>query len=169
MWCFSALLGCLHISTGNFEKYLCLDPSHTHTPTLTPPQVNNYQMPFCAENVCLEVDDYGTGLYAVGSRSHVTLIDSRVASSQPPTAFRSPDKDCGVRSLNFNSGLLSMGTGAGHVYFYDLRAKSYLLEDELTYKKCFLQSTPGWLVSSCMYKSMYVILRIDRVYYRTPY
>lgn len=106
-------------------------------------------MPFCAENVCLEVDDSGTGLYAVGSRSHVTLIDSRLASSQPPpTAFRSPDKDCGVRSLNFNSGLLSMGTGAGHVYFYDMRARAYLLEDELTYKKCFLHSTPGWLVSS---------------------
>ncbi len=105
-------------------------------------------MPFCAENVCLEVDNNDTGLYAVGSRSHVTMIDSRTASSQVSTiTIRSPDKDCGVRSIDFNSGLLSMGTGAGNLYFYDLRARSFLVEDEIVYKKCVLHSTPGWLVN----------------------
>ncbi len=111
-------------------------------------QVNHYQMPYCAENVCLEVDDGDTGLYAVGSRSHITLLDSRTASSQVSTfAIRSPDKDCGVRSINFNSELLSLGTGGGNLYFYDLRARSFLVEDEVTYKNCILHSTPGWLVS----------------------
>jgi len=110
-------------------------------------QINNYPLPFCAENVCLEVDSGGTGLYAAGSRSHVTLLDGRASGNQSPTAIRSPDKDCGVRSLSFNDYHLTLGTGAGNLYFYDMRTNNFLLEDEISYNKCVLHSTPGWLVN----------------------
>ena len=109
--------------------------------------MNNYPLPFCAENVCLEVDNGQTGLYAIGSRSHITMVDSRTPPQQITNAVRSPDKDCGVRSISFNSGLMSCGTGAGNLYFYDLRAQSFLYEEDMGLKKCVLHSTPGWLVS----------------------
>ena len=51
-------------------------------------------MPHSAENVCLEVDRESSQLYAVGSRSHVTFIDSRV-DSKPTNSIKSLDSDCG--------------------------------------------------------------------------
>lgn len=53
-------------------------------------------MPFCAENVCMELDEDGTQLYAVGSRSHITLIDSRQQHKSAGT-ISSIDADCGKR------------------------------------------------------------------------
>ena len=57
-------------------------------------QVGKMEMPFCAENVCMELDEEGTQLYAVGSRSHVTLIDSRQRHKSAGT-INSIDTDCG--------------------------------------------------------------------------
>ena len=57
-------------------------------------------MPYCVENVCMEADDtWNAHLYAVGSRSHVTLIDGR----QPYRAagsLKSLDRDCGQLAGN---------------------------------------------------------------------
>lgn len=108
-------------------------------------QVSRVSLPYCAENVCLEVDADGTQLYAVGSRSHVTFIDPRQSSTHIANSIRSPDKDCGVRSLAFNQQLLSIGTGAGHLYFYDLRINHFILDS--TSKPCVLTASQGWLVS----------------------
>lgn len=105
-------------------------------------------LPFCSENVCVEPDEGNNTLYAVGSRSNVTLVDSRTPPRQRAGSIRSPDKECGVRSLNFNCDVLSLGTGAGNVYFYDVRAQSFLYgQGSNNYEKCKLHSTPGWLVS----------------------
>ena len=52
-------------------------------------------MPYCVENVCMEADDtWNAHLYAVGSRSHVTLIDGRLPY-RPASSFKSLDRDCG--------------------------------------------------------------------------
>ena len=52
-------------------------------------------MPYCVENVCMEADDtWNAHLYAVGSRSHVTLIDGRQLY-RPASSFKSLDRDCG--------------------------------------------------------------------------
>ena len=56
-------------------------------------QVCKYPLPYSAENVCVEVDDK-IGLYAVGSRSHVTFIDSRM-DAKSITSINSKDKDSG--------------------------------------------------------------------------
>lgn len=62
----------------------------------------------------------------------------------------SPSQSCaGVRSLKFNSYILSMGTGAGHLYFYDLRAGSYLDIEASSHgsaRVCSLKTSQGWLV-----------------------
>ena len=50
-------------------------------------------MPYCSENVCLELHpDYN--LYAIGSRSHVSLIDGRL-TNEFINYIRSRDPDSG--------------------------------------------------------------------------
>lgn len=109
-------------------------------------QITKATLPHCAENVCVQVDSDGTQLYAVGSRSHVTFIDPRQSPTHTAGSVRSLDKDCGVRSLEFNQQLLSIGTGAGHLYFYDMR-KNDFLHDSSDSKPCALTASQGWLVS----------------------
>lgn len=94
----------------------------------------------------MEVDSDGTQLYAVGSRSHVTFVDPRQPSTHIAGSVKSVDKDCGVRSLEFNQQLLSIGTGAGHLYFYDMRTNEFLLDSNSS-KPCVLTASQGWLVS----------------------
>lgn len=141
-------------------------------------QVCKYPLPYSAENVCVEVDDK-IGLYAVGSRSHVTFIDNRM-DAKSITSINSKDKDSGrglvlrwfldqiyfisskgVRSLQYNDHLISIGTGQGNLYFYDLKADRYLtkLEHSLSQINMAgpstsheppawkLKTTLGWLVS----------------------
>jgi len=52
-----------------------------------------YSLPFSAENVCIEADEK-MGLYAVGSRSHITFLDSRV-DTKSVCSIHSKDKDSG--------------------------------------------------------------------------
>lgn len=94
----------------------------------------------------MQVDSNGTQLYAVGSRSHVTFIDPRQPSTQIAGSVKSVDKDCGVRSLEFNQQLLSIGTGAGHLYFFDMRTNEFLFDSSGS-KSCVLTASQGWLVS----------------------
>lgn len=115
-------------------------------------QVSKVQLPYSAENVCLEVEpEIGTQLYVVGSRSHVTFIDGR-HPHKPAGFLKSPDKDCGVRSLNFNQELLSIGTGAGNIFFHDLRAGSFLSNSEQPH--C-LHTSPGWLRNDETYREFF--------------
>lgn len=97
---------------------------------------------FC-ENVCIQWDSDSTHLYAIGSRSHVTFVDCRESAHWSVSSL---DPNCGVRSLAFNQQLLSVGTGAGHLYFYDLRARGWLHTSND--KLCSLTASSGWLVSA---------------------
>jgi len=56
-------------------------------------QIYRYSLPFSAENVCIEADEK-LGLYAVGSRSHITFLDSRV-DTKSVCSIHSKDKDSG--------------------------------------------------------------------------
>lgn len=96
----------------------------------------------------MQADSEGTQLYAVGSRSHVTFVDPRQPSPHSIAgSVKSVDKECGVRSLQFNQQILSIGTGAGHLYFYDMRCNEYLFDDSSSSKPCVLTASRGWLVS----------------------
>ena len=60
----------------------------------------------------------------------------------------------GIRSLQFKQELISVGTGAGNIVFYDLRAARFLSmidESELTDTRreniCCRYASNGWLVS----------------------
>lgn len=123
-------------------------------------QVSKATLPYCAENVCVQVDSYGTQLYAVGSRSHVTFVDPRQPSTHIAGSVKSIDKDCGVRSLEFNQQLLSIGTGAGHLYFYDMRTSEFLLDNNNS-SPCVLTASQGWLVSRCSWMQSLTLIGIN--------
>lgn len=109
-------------------------------------QITKIPMSYTAESVCLEVDtDLNTQLYVVGSRSHVTFIDARVPH-WPAGFLKSPDDECGVRSLKFNQDVLSFGTGAGNLFFYDLRAGALLSSQSSREQPFKLQTSPGYVV-----------------------
>ena len=63
-------------------------------------QTVEVEMPFCAENVCVEFDEESGHMYGVGSRSHVTFLDDRVPASTVGS-LKSLDPDCGWWSLSF--------------------------------------------------------------------
>ena len=57
-------------------------------------QVSRLKLPYCAENVCIEMDNEGTHLYAIGSRSHISLVDERL-SDRLVSSVKSLDRDAG--------------------------------------------------------------------------
>lgn len=66
-------------------------------------------------------------MVAVGSLSHVALIDPRKRGTNALiTSLASPDVDEGVRSVCLADNLLSFGTGKGKIAFYDIRAAKFL-------------------------------------------
>jgi len=81
-------------------------------------------------------------LYAIGSKSHVQFIDSRtlefvstISSINNPT--------CGVRSLSFNSNILTIGAGNGNIQFYDLRNSRYFT-NQMNHE-LILKTSRGWI------------------------
>lgn len=128
-------------------------------------QKTDIDMPFCAENVCIEFDNQSGHMYGVGSRSHVTFLDDRVPASTVGS-LKSLDPDCGIRSLKFNHNLLSIGTGAGHIYFYDIRTRHYLNtsssgssrqqhQSRPTARALSLTASAGWLRRDETYQSFF--------------
>lgn len=100
-------------------------------------------LPPAQENVCL-AQDINRNLYGVGSKSFVTLVDSRDMLYKHK--IQSICSHSGIRSLNFISDLLTIGTGHGLILFYDLRNMKYILDDgNDSNSKCFLTSSSGYV------------------------
>ena len=61
----------------------------------------------------------------------------------------------GIRSVNFNNDILSIGTGNGAIYFYDLRGQKFLDLD--CGHAMSLNAGKGWLVCSFFSLKMLVL------------
>ncbi|EDO39558.1 predicted protein, partial [Nematostella vectensis] len=97
-------------------------------------------LPFHHENVCLAFQEE-CSLYAVGSQSHVSLLDAK--TSKPIHNVMTNDIGAGVRSVSFKDMMVTIGTGHGSVYFYDIRANRFLSKP--TQELFYLRSGKGWL------------------------
>jgi len=97
-------------------------------------------LPHCQENVCLAQEKCNS-LYAVGSLSHVSLIDPRTCSLAGSVC--SKDQGAGVRSVSFRDYVLTIGTGLGSILFYDLRARKFLEKPDGS--QCVYKAGKGWL------------------------
>jgi WD repeat-containing protein 40A len=101
------------------------------------------------------VDDV-KNIYAIGSKSHATLIDARTL--QPIDKIGSRVHGCGIRSLSFLGDLITMGTGMGQIFFYDLRAKKFLESSIHTGRAVNLKMTGGFVVRLFFETFTYIFL-----------
>jgi len=99
------------------------------------------KLPYPHENVCL-AQESNRGLYAVGSKSHVVLVDQKTLNYE--TKIISTYQ--GIRSLSFTHDILTIGTGSGVLLFYDVRAKKYL-QSKKTKRQVTMKVAKGWVVS----------------------
>ncbi|XP_075560577.1 DDB1 and CUL4 associated factor 12-like protein [Dermacentor variabilis] len=111
----------------------------------------SHKMPYCQENVCL-AQQPERNVYAVGSKSYVTFLDSRTLQQ----THKVPSKyiGCGIRSLSFMDDLLTIGTGIGVLLFFDLRASKYL-EDADRARYSTLKANRGWVHADELYREVF--------------
>ncbi|KAF9130537.1 DDB1- and CUL4-associated factor 12 [Linnemannia schmuckeri] len=86
-------------------------------------QISKLKLIRSTETVCL-TSNADANLFAVGSQSHITVIDPRTSSLVHET--ESCDEGWGVRALDFKSHIITTGGGFGRLGYYDLRAQRYL-------------------------------------------
>ncbi|XP_052100678.1 DDB1- and CUL4-associated factor 12-like [Mytilus californianus] len=103
------------------------------------------------ENVCMAVSIDKT-MYAVGSQSHINLVDPR--SPNTLTTVISKYRGGGVRSLSFKGDILTIGTGVGHVLFFDVKGGKYI-ETECG-DVCSLKVAKGWLLHDENYREFFM-------------
>ncbi|KAF6019619.1 DCAF12 [Bugula neritina] len=84
-------------------------------------QKETARLQYTRETVCLAYDPTRQ-LYAVGSQSHVSLLDRNLKSI---FSIESLTKGFGIRSVSFNHNVITIGTGVGNVLFYDMNAGKY--------------------------------------------
>ncbi|XP_010633745.1 DDB1- and CUL4-associated factor 12-like protein 2, partial [Fukomys damarensis] len=95
-------------------------------------RLHSFSLPFDNQNMCLTYcDDFS--LYAVGSQSSVCLLDLRQghlnAGVQPVCSI---DAGIGVHSISSYQHIITMGTGHGCLFFFDIRAQKLLMERSVT-------------------------------------
>lgn len=105
------------------------------------------------ENVCMTVNEDGS-LFAVGSQSHVSFVDPRVLKHSGTKSIDCKQRGCGIRSLSFKNDVLTIGTGQGSVYFYDVRAEKYL--ELFCGASVQLEAGVGWLNHDDTYHDFFV-------------
>ncbi|KAJ3069054.1 hypothetical protein HK102_007004, partial [Quaeritorhiza haematococci] len=105
------------LSSDGFVKLW--DVHHTAAPLNL---VSSIPLYHTNETVCMALDE-AHNLYAVGSQSHISLLDPRSASIVH--MFESCDEGWGVRSMTIDQELLTVGGGLGRISFYDLRSQKY--------------------------------------------
>ncbi|KAK3837236.1 MAG: WD40-repeat-containing domain protein [Linnemannia elongata] len=86
-------------------------------------QISKLKLIRSTETVCL-TSNADANLFAVGSQSHITVIDPRTSGLVHET--ESCDEGWGVRALDFKSHIITTGGGFGRLGYYDLRAQRYL-------------------------------------------
>ena len=118
-------------------------PSETADNFIYFSKISSVDLPYPQENVCLSLGP-DHALYAVGSQSHVTMLDGR-CPSQLLYSVESIDKDAGIRSLSFHNDVVTIGSGFGSCSFLDLRTNKFIQKPNGN--ACRLEAGQGWLVS----------------------
>lgn len=105
-------------------------------------QLMSKKLPHTIENCCLSTDE-DCQMYAVGSKSHTDLLDSR--SLQSIKGIPSRNAGCGIRSVSFMGNILTIGTGTGQIMFWDLRAGKFLESTINSNRVAHLKAGRGWV------------------------
>ncbi|CAL1544218.1 unnamed protein product [Lymnaea stagnalis] len=112
-------------------------------------QVETINLHSKRENVCVASSEE-RGLFAVGSQSHVTLIDQRAQGEVKCQAIKLYHPQ-GVRSLSFNRSIITIGTGREGLRFYDTRMSRFIC-DKTGRKWLDYKVGDGWLCKDDSYR-----------------
>jgi WD repeat-containing protein 40A len=82
--------------------------------------------------------------------------------------IQSLDNGYGVRSVQFNRQILSIGGGYGRISFYDMRMNRYLETSETSHTK-YLQTSLGWLNRDTVYHHHFQGMEIRNAIYTHKY
>jgi len=105
-------------------------------------QLMSKRLPHTLENCCIAPDEEYQ-LYAVGSKSHTDLLDSRTLQSVRKIPSR--HSGCGIRSVSFKGNILTIGTGTGLLLFWDLRANKCLESTMNSNRAVQIKAGRGWV------------------------
>lgn len=99
------------------------------------------RLPHSMDNVCLALSEQHQ-VYAVGSKSHTTLLDPRSLKvlKKIPAKYHG----CGIRSLSFHGDLVTIGMGNSVLMFYDLRTQKYLDSGVSAGRAVVFKAGAGW-------------------------
>jgi len=114
-------------------------------------QVLKTALPFLKENVCIAHEKEENMAYAVGSLSHVSLLETH--SGKSVGSLCSSEQGAGVRSVSFNSCIVTVGTGYGSLLFYDIRMNRLLEKQDGS--PCQLKVGQGWLRRDSVYQQYF--------------
>ncbi|CAL4063156.1 unnamed protein product, partial [Meganyctiphanes norvegica] len=110
------------------------------------------KLPHAMENVCLTRKD-DCSLYAIGSKSHTTLLDPRTLHHVRKVNARI--QGCGIRSVSFHGDILTIGTGVGAIMFFDMRAGKYMESTMNSGRAVVLKCTKGWVSPDEQYQDAF--------------
>ncbi|KAG9327446.1 hypothetical protein KVV02_000395 [Mortierella alpina] len=129
-------------------------------------QASKMKLKYTQETVCL-TSNPDANLFAVGSQSHISVIDPRTPSIVH--VADSCDEGWGVRSLDFKSHIITSGGGYGRVGFYDLRAQRYLDGFGDNTDRAYHEIGQGWLNRDTAYAGSIMGFQIRNAIYAMEY
>ncbi|KAF9989120.1 DDB1- and CUL4-associated factor 12 [Mortierella antarctica] len=129
-------------------------------------QASKMKLKYTQETVCL-TSNPDSNLFAVGSQSHISVIDPRTPSIVH--VADSCDEGWGVRSLDFKSHIITSGGGYGRVGFYDLRAQRYLDGFDDNIDRAYHEIGQGWLNRDTAYAGSIMGFQIRNAIYAMEY
>ncbi|KAF9546906.1 DDB1- and CUL4-associated factor 12 [Mortierella hygrophila] len=130
-------------------------------------QISKLKLIRSTETVCL-TSNADANLFAVGSQSHITVIDPRTSSLVHET--ESCDEGWGVRALDFKSHIITTGGGFGRLGYYDLRAQRYLDGfDNSQSNRRYQDIGTGWLNRDTTYAGSISGITIRNAVYTMQY
>ncbi|KAK3583565.1 hypothetical protein CHS0354_026154 [Potamilus streckersoni] len=127
-------------------------------------EIYNRRLPHSRENVCMAVSKLKT-LYAIGSQSHVNLVDPR--SKNTLTTIISKYRGQGIRSVSFRDDMITIGTGVGMILFFDIKAGKYL--ESGCGHSCHLSLGRGWLLHDENYREYFMDQQYPNAAYTHKY
>ncbi|KAF8944029.1 DDB1- and CUL4-associated factor 12 [Haplosporangium gracile] len=130
-------------------------------------QISKLKLNRSTEAVCL-TSNADANLFAVGSQSHITVIDPRTSGFVHET--ESCDEGWGVRALDFKSHIITTGGGFGRLGYYDLRAQRYLDRfDNGQSNRRYQDIGTGWLNRDTTYAGSISGITIRNAVYTMQY
>ncbi|XP_049848559.1 DDB1- and CUL4-associated factor 12-like [Schistocerca gregaria] len=123
-------------------------------------------LPETQELVCLEWN-FETNCILIGSQSGIQMIDP--SSNKLVLNLNSMGSDWGIRSLSSNQNRVTIGTGIGKLYFYDLRKMCFEKTREQQPTPLFLQGTKAYLKRDMFYERYFSGFDIPQAIYTHEY